>query len=138
MGDVDRRLALTFGFAALSGFAIPSAAVARTYDPDTGEEIAPGVRQVFLGSTASNLSGYSRISMRDLVFQPGANTYDPAIQNDMVSHVTDGCLIVRQGETQWSAGSSYGPWTSAKGIKIAYVQTLSEVAVLRIIDLFPR
>ena len=138
MGDVDRRLALTLGFAAVSEFAIPNSALARTYDPDSGEEIAPGVRQVFLGSAASNLSGYTRIAMRDLVFQPGANTYDPAIQNDIISHVTDGWLIVRQGETQWVAGSSYGPWCSAKGIKTAYMQTHSDVAVLRILDLFPR
>jgi hypothetical protein len=137
MGDVDRRLALTLGFA-LSGLAIPHPAVARTYDPDVGEEIAPGVRQVFLGSTASNLSGYTRISMRDLVFQPGSNTYDPSIPNDMISYVTDGALIVRQGGTQWIAKSGYGPWTSTKGTKIAYVQTHSEVAVLQIIDLLPR
>ena len=135
MGDVDRRLALTLGFAAVSELAIPSSAVARTYDPDFGEEIAPGVRQIHIGSATSNLSGYTRVSIRDLVFQPGANTYDPSIQNDMISHVTDGQLIVRQGETQWVAGSDYGPWTSAKGTKIAYTQITSEVAVLRIIDL---
>jgi hypothetical protein len=138
MGDVDRRLALTLGFAAVSGLAIPSTAVARTYDPDVGEEIAPGVRQIFLGSAASDLSGYTRISMRDLVFQPGSNTYDPSIQNDMISYVAEGALIVRQGGTQWIAKSGYGPWTSRKGIKTAYLQTHSEVAVLRIIDLFPR
>lgn len=57
MEDINRRVALTRGFAAVSGLAIPSSAVARTYDPDFGEEIAPGVRQIHIGSAASNLSG---------------------------------------------------------------------------------
>ncbi|MET0470823.1 MAG: hypothetical protein ABWZ93_08130, partial [Xanthobacteraceae bacterium] len=62
MGDVDRRLVLTLGFAAVSGLALPRSALARTYGPDFGEEIAPGVRQVHIGSAASTLSGYTRIS----------------------------------------------------------------------------
>jgi hypothetical protein len=138
MRDVDRRLALTLGFAAVSGLAMPGSVVARTYAPDFGEEIAPGVRQVHVGSTVSKLSGYARISIIDLVFQPEANTYDPAIQNDIIGHVIDGSLIVRQGETQWAAGSSYGPWTSPKGIKTSYKNVHTEVAVLRIIELSQR
>ena len=103
MGNLDRRSALTLGFAAASGLAIPSPAVAVTYDPNFGDEIAPGIRQVHLGSAASKLAGYTRISLRDLVFQPGANTYDPSPPNDMISHITDGWLRVRQGETEWFA-----------------------------------
>ena len=135
MGNLDRRSAITLGFAAASGLAIPSPAIAVTYDPDFGDEIAPGIRQVHLGSAASKLSGYTRISLRDLVFQPGANTYDPSSPNDMISHITDGWLRVRQGETEWIATSVYGPWTSPKGIKTVHKNPNADVAVMRIIDL---
>jgi hypothetical protein len=138
MEYINRRVALTLGLAAAPGLVFGASTAEALYEPDLGEEIAPGVRQVFLGSAASNLSGYTRISMRDLVFQPGSNTYDPSIQNDMISYVAEGVLIVRQGGTQWIAKSSYGPWTSTKGTKTAYMQKHSEVTVLRIIDLFPR
>jgi hypothetical protein len=65
------------------------------YHPDFGKEIAPGVRQVDLGAVASTLPGYKTVTMRDLVFQPGANTFDPMAQNDMIGYVTDGLIRVR-------------------------------------------
>ena len=100
MEDINRRVALTLALAAAPGLVFGASAAEALYDPDFGEEIAPGVRQVFLGSAVSNLSGYTRIIMRDLVFQPGSNTFDPSTPNDMISYVAEGALIVRQGGTQ--------------------------------------
>jgi hypothetical protein len=135
MPDVDRRFALTLGLVATSGFANTSAAAAEAYEADFGMEVAPGVRQVELGNRVSTLPTYKAISMRDIVFQPRANTYDPAVQNDMICHITDGYLRVRQGESEWVAKKGTGPWTSAKGTRISYRNIGQEVAIVRVIDL---
>jgi hypothetical protein len=137
MEDIDRRLALTLGLAATSGVvaAFSTSAAAETYEADRGEEIAPGIRQIDLGSHVSPLPGYKMISMRDLVFQPKTNTYDPAAPNDMVCHLIEGILIVTQDGSAQYAQSYTGPWTSRRGIKTAYRNAFQDVAILRIIDL---
>ena len=95
MEDINRRVALTLGLAAAPGLAFGASAEEATpaeapYAPDFGKEIAPGVRQVDLGVAPSKLSGYKTVSMRDLVFQPGANTFDPMTQSDMIGYITRG------------------------------------------------
>jgi hypothetical protein len=138
MEDVDRRSALNFGLAAAFGAAFPISAAAGTYEADRGTEIAPGVRQIELGSRVSALLSYKMISMRDVIFQPGTNTYDPAPPNDMVCHVTDGTLKVTQGGSDWFSKSGTGPWASVRGLKIVYRNVHQDVAILRIIDLVAR
>ncbi len=130
MDDIDRRVALSIALAVFAG-----SASAETYEPDRGSEIAPGVRQIVIGSRPSTLPHYQRVTMRDVVFQPGTNTYDPAAPNDMLCHVTDGILRVTEAGFDWFAKNGTGPWTSAKGTKLAYKNLHQDVAVLRIVDL---
>ena len=135
MENINRRVALTLGFAAAPGLVFGASAAEAPYAPDFGKEIAPGVRQVDLGAAPSMLSGYKTVSMRDLVFQPGANTFDPMAQNDMIGHVTYGLIRLRLDEREGVAKKDIAPWTTPKGMKTAYRNTGTDVAVLRFIDL---
>jgi len=44
------------------------------------------------------IPGYKTVSMRDLVYQPGAKTSNPSMPNDMVCHVPEGELRVKQSD----------------------------------------
>jgi len=44
------------------------------------------------------IPGYKTVSMRDVVYRPGAKTSDPSMPNDMVCHVPEGELRVKQTE----------------------------------------
>jgi hypothetical protein len=70
MASITRRsmLALGLGAAALLGLRAPRAAAA------VGEETerAKGVKQRILGEGPSLIPGYSKVSMRDMIFEPGA------------------------------------------------------------------
>jgi hypothetical protein len=93
MEHIDRRAALAFGFATaatLPAVLTPTPASAQRYRPDEGREIAPGVRRVELTKRASEIPGYATVSMRDMVYQPGAKSENPAMANDMVCHCLEG------------------------------------------------
>jgi hypothetical protein len=135
MEDLDRRSALAFGLFAAGGIAFPCTAVAGTHEPDRGTEIAPGVRQIELGYRISGLPGYKAISMRDLVFQPGTNTYDPSTPNDMVCQLIEGYLRVRHGGSEWIAHTRTGPWAFQKAASVAYRNLSPDPATVRVIDL---
>src|SRR5438477_193081 len=75
MEVIDRRSALALWLpaaAALPALITPTRAFAQRYRPDEGKEIAPGVRRVDLSKRASEIRGYATVSMRDIVYQPGA------------------------------------------------------------------
>src|ERR687897_3931249 len=93
MTDIDRRSTLAVGFVTASLLALPKSAVAETYGSDEGKELAPGVRQVNLGKREAMVPNYKTVSMRDIVYQPGASTANPAMGNDMVCHCLEGDLM---------------------------------------------
>ena len=109
MTDADRRSALAFGLAAtLPGVAAATQAAAatytvETYGPNAGEEVAPGVREVFLSKADVALSAYKIVWMTDLVFQPGAGTPADIAANDAVCMMVEGLLRVRLGEEEFVA-----------------------------------
>jgi hypothetical protein len=133
MPNTGRRAALGFIVAGVSSLPLPWRAAA--YSPDSGQEVAPGVREVHLGSAVVALPGYKIVGMRDLVFQPGTNTYDPSLPNDMICHVTRGLLRVKVGEREWVAKRDIGLWAGVRGSKVSYRNTGADVAVVRIMDL---
>jgi len=71
MNTVSRRSALVFGAAAA---AIPIGVEAQPYDPNEGEERAPGVRVIQLSQRSSKVPGFKTVMMRDIVQQPGSKT----------------------------------------------------------------
>lgn len=48
----------------------------------------------------SNIPGYAKIRVRDVIFQPGASTPKMTMQNDMVCETTEGSLeVTKDGQT---------------------------------------
>jgi hypothetical protein len=103
-------------------------------NPTAGRRSRPAC-QIELGYRISGLPGYKAISMRDLVFQPGTNTYDPSTPNDMVCHLIEGYLRVRHGGSEWIAHTRTGPWAFQKAASVAYRNLSPDPATVRVIDL---
>ena len=137
MEQIDRRSALAFGLAGISGLVISEQAAAQTYGSSDGKEVGPGVRQVDLGETESLIRAYGKVRLRDIVLQPGAKTPDNMMMNDMLCHMTEGELAVMQNDKQFTVKKG-DVWTCAKGITTEGTQNKgSTVAIMRIIDLIP-
>ena len=138
MQDIDRRSAFGLGLTAASTAllaASTSPAVAQAYSPTEGRKLGPGVRQVDLGQRASVLPAYKTLRMRDVIVQPGASTPERQMMNDMLCHMTEGELAVRQNDRRFTARKG-DVWACAKGITTEGTRNGgSTVAVMRIIDL---
>jgi quercetin dioxygenase-like cupin family protein len=135
--EVDRKSALVLGLAGtLLPVVAPDSAVAAAYGPNAGEELAPGVREVFLSEREAALAAYKRVWMTDLVFQPGAATAVDLVPNDRVCHMVEGLLRVRLGEQEFVIKKG-DLWASPKGASEQRINTGADVAVVRIIDLLP-
>jgi hypothetical protein len=140
MEDIDRRSALAFGFATAATLPVlltPTLASAQRYRPDEGREIAPGVRRVELTKRVSEIPAYATVSMRDMVYQPGSKSENPAMPNDMVCHCLEGELQVSQGPGKQFVAKTGDVWSCVKGMPEADVNTGSTVAIMRVIDLIP-
>ncbi|HZC03680.1 MAG TPA: hypothetical protein VE844_20750 [Gammaproteobacteria bacterium] len=140
MEDIDRRSALAFGFATaatLSAVLTPTPAVAQRYRPDEGREIAPGVRRIELTKRASEIPAYATVSMRDMVYQPGSKSENPAMPNDMVCHCLEGELQVSQGPGKQFVAKTGDVWSCVKGMPEADANNGSTIAIMRVIDLIP-
>lgn len=140
MEDIDRRSALALGLttaATLPALFTPTPAFAQRYRPDEGREIAPGVRRVELTKRASEIPGYATVSMRDMVYQPGAKSESPAMANDMVCHCLEGELQVSQGPGKQFVAKTGDVWSCKKGMPEADANTGSTIAIMRVIDLLP-
>jgi hypothetical protein len=140
MEHMDRRAALTFGFATAAlwpSVLTPTSASAQRYRPDEGREIAPGVRRIDLTKRASEIPGYATVSMRDVVYQPGARSENPAMANDMVCHCLEGELQVSQGPDKQFVAKTGDVWSCMKGMPESNVNSGSTIAIMRVIDLLP-
>jgi hypothetical protein len=140
MDDMDRRSALALGFATaatLPAVLTPIPAAAQRYRPDEGREIAPGVRRIDLTKRASEIPAYATVSMRDMVYQPGAKSENPAMANDMVCHCLEGELQVSQGPDKQFVAKTGDVWSCKKGMPETNVNTGSTIAIMRVIDLIP-
>ena len=137
MTEMDRRSAFVLGLAGtLLPVVAPDPAAAAAYGPNVGEEVAPGVREVFLLDREVALSAYKRVWMTDLVFQPGSATPPDLVPNDRICHVAEGLLRVRLGEQEFVIKKG-DLWASPKGASEQRINTGADVAVVRVIDLLP-
>src|SRR4051794_34888974 len=108
MSDIDRRSTFALGLMTL---AFGATATAQT---PGGRDVAPGVRIVDLGERDSILPAYKKLKMRDVVLQPGASTPDNMMMNDMLCHMTEGELAVRQNDNRFVAKKG-DVWACVKG-----------------------
>jgi quercetin dioxygenase-like cupin family protein len=138
MNKLNRRAMLALGaVAAAAPLATSSkAAAAERYGPDEGTELLPGVRQVDLSERSAVIPGYGTVSMRDIVFEPGAEVPVHPMENDMVCHILEGELeVVLDGE-EFTVGRD-GVYTCAVGTEEGAVNATDRVAIMRVTDLLP-
>lgn len=136
MEDIGRRSTFALGLAAAAtpALVLPVAAVARTYGPNEGKEIAPGVRLVELGKAESTIPAYKTIEMVDIIFQPGKTFSEKSMSADMACHMTQGEVLVKKASKQFTVkeGELY---TCVKGEQEDDTNSGSTVAIMRAIIL---
>jgi hypothetical protein len=136
MNNMNRRSAIALGMtvAAMPLMAGSAKAIPKTYGPDEGKELSPGVRLIELGKRDSNIPVYKTVEMVDIVYQPGAA--DPpgeAMEADMVCQTIVGELEVTAGEQKFTAKEG-DVWSCGKGsTKELASNKGSEAAVMRVI-----
>ncbi len=135
MRGMGRRSVLFAGMAAAPALALSRSTAAATHGPEKGKEIAPGVRQVDLGNREAMIPGYKMVSMRDMVYQPGASTRNPGMKNDMVCHCLKGELAIDEGEGRQFAAKKGDVWSCRVGLPENIKNTGDTVAIMRVIDL---
>jgi quercetin dioxygenase-like cupin family protein len=118
MVTIDRRSVLSLGLAA-TALAVAAPVLAQA---------PPGV---------SRQSWGKRDSMIPVIYQPGAKTSSPSMPNDMVCHVPEGELRVKQTDGMEFVAKKGDVWTCKKGIGEDLENVGSTVAIMRIIDLIP-
>ena len=105
--DLDRRDLLRLGLAGASVLVLGS-----VHTGYAGEMKMPGVERKVLKEVDSNIPGYAKIRVRDVIFQPGSSTPMMTMENDMVCETTEGTLeATKDGQTftapkgtMWTAG----------------------------------
>jgi hypothetical protein len=133
MKDINRRTAFAIGSVA----AVPAlvwSAIGSAQTP-AGREIAPGVSRVDYGKREAMFGGYKTVALRDHIYQPGAETKNPSMANDMVCHCLEGELQINQGQ-----GMSFGVkkgdvWTCSKGMQEDTKNAGTTVGIMRVTDL---
>ena len=132
MAHINRRstLALGLGAASLLVLRTPSAEAA------VGEEkeLAKGVKQKILGEGPSIIPGYRKVSMRDIIFEPGATVGPNTMKNPMVCHIPQGELTLVQDGKEFVAKKDH-VWTCAKDTVEGATNKGTTVAIMRITDL---
>ena len=136
MENIDRRstFALALAGAATPLLVLPVAAAARTYGPNEGQELAPGVRLVALSKADSTIPAYKTIEMADIIFQPGSTISEKSMPADMVCHMTQGEVLIKKASKQFTVkeGELY---TCVKGEPEGDTNTGSSAAIMRAIIL---
>jgi quercetin dioxygenase-like cupin family protein len=129
MARINRRsiLAMGLGAASLLVFRTPSGEAAVGDE----RELAKGVKERILGEGPAMIPGYSKVSMRDIMFEPGATNPAHPMKNAMVCHITQGELKVTQDGKDFVAKKDH-VWTCAKGTTEGVTNAGTTVAIMRI------
>jgi quercetin dioxygenase-like cupin family protein len=99
-----------------------------------GEMQMPGVERKVLKEVESNIPGYAKIRIRDVIFQPGASTPMMTMENDMVCETTEGNLEGTKDGQPFTAPKGT-VWTCRKGGTEMTTNKGSTVAIMHVIDL---
>lgn len=132
---VDRRQAFGAGLGAiLPGLVSAPPAMAQSYGPHQGKELAPGVREVFIAKCEPGFASYRWVWVTDQIFEPGAVLPAAVAVNDMLCHMLGGLLRVKAGDREFVAKKD-DLWALPKGRLARRANTGAEAAIVRVIDL---
>jgi quercetin dioxygenase-like cupin family protein len=106
------------------------------YSGYAGEMQMPGVERKVLKEVDSNIPGYAKIRVRDVIFQPGSSTATMTMDNDMVCETTEGTLEVTKDGQAFTAPKGT-LWTCRKGGTELTANKGQAVAIMHVIDLLP-
>ena len=133
MASINRRSTLALGLGAASLLMLRTSSAEAAVGEE--KELAKGVKQRILGEGPSLIPGYSKISMRDVIFEPGATVPPNEMMNAMVCHITQGELKIVQNGKEFVAKKDH-VWTCAKGTTTEGATNAgTTVAIMRITDL---
>ena len=131
--DLARRDLLRLGLAGASALVLGSV---HTGHAGEMQMPMPGVERKVLKEVDSNIPGYAKIRVRDVIFQPGASTPMMTMENDMVCETTEGNLEGTKDGQPFAAPKGT-LWTCRKGGTELTTNKGSTVAVMHVIDLLP-
>jgi len=134
MNDINRRTALAIGSVAAAVPALIWSASGSAQTP-AGREIAPGVRRVDYGKREAMFGGYKTVALRDNIYQPGAESKNPSMANDMVCHCLEGELQIDQGPGMSFVVKKGDVWTCSKGMQEDTKNAGTTVGIMRVTDL---
>ena len=136
--DTDRRQALASAGAVFAMLASAGRAQGCPAEGVTaGSEIAPGVREIFLTSREVRLANCKLLWMTHLILAPGAATSPDIVANDTVVLLEQGLLRVSLDEQEFVLCGTGALWAFPEGSNLAYRNTGTDPAVLRVIELLP-
>ena len=126
MTDMNRRSALSLALAATAVAAAikPASAQAPSH---RGE----GISEQDWGKRDTTISGYKSVFMRDTIYQPGAKTGGGTMPHDMVCHVPEGELRVKQTDGMPFIAKKGDVWTCKKDSGEDVENVGSTVAIMR-------
>jgi hypothetical protein len=132
MATMNRRSILALGLAGTSlGVLRISTAEAAVGEE---KEVSKGVKVRTLGEGPSLLPGYSKVSLRDVIFEPGGSVPERKMMNAMVCHITQGELKIVQNGREFVAKKDH-VWTCDKVTTEGATNAGPTVAIMRITDL---
>ena len=137
MNHINRRSALAIGAAAAAAAPALVWPARGSAQAPAGREIAPGVRRVDYGKREAMFGGFKTVALRDHIYQPGSETKNAAMANDMVCHCLEGELQINQGPGMDFVVKKGDVWTCAKGMPENTKNTGTAVGIMRVTDLLP-
>jgi quercetin dioxygenase-like cupin family protein len=135
MKDINRRTALAIGSVATAAVPALLWSAGGFAQTPAGREIAPGVRRVDYGKREAVFGGYKTVAMRDNIYQPGAESKNPSMANDMVCHCLEGELQINQGPGMSFVVKKGDVWTCSKGMQEDTKNAGTAVGIMRVTDL---
>jgi len=128
---LDRRELLMLGLAGASTLVLGKGSTVRA-----AEEKEVGVERKVIKEAESTIPGFSKIRLREFLYQPGGTSPVRKMPNAMVCECTLGSLEVTNDGRTFTANKG-DIWTCRQGGTEGAINKGQAVAIMRVLDLLP-